>query len=330
MTRPIVMNDVAQLAGVSIQTVSRVLNEHPSVRPQTRARVLEAIARLDYRPNLAARSLAAGRNRSVGVLLTSALGHGSAMTFAALAEAAGTAGYHLVLATASEDDPSSIRAALDQVDDHRVLATVVLTRGGDIPAPASRRATAQRVLLTAARHDAGVCTVSTDHVGGARAATTHLIESGRSRLVHVAGDLSFQDAALRRSAFSETCAAYGVRGRVEKAAGWTPDEGYRVGRALLSDLPDGVFAANDELAIGIARAFAEAGVRVPEDVGLVGFDDIPVARFLAPALTTVVQDFAALGRFAIEQVARIERDEEPVDVLVPARLVVRESSARPR
>lgn len=325
--RSVVMSDVAREAGVSQQTVSRVLHDHPSVRPETRARVNDAIERLGYRPNLAARSLAAGRSRTVGVLLMSQLSHGTAATFAAIADSARQEGYQLVVASAQDDSSGSVLKALDDLAGYRVAASIILARRMTaLDELGSRPLQHPRILLAGQGGIDGAATVAIDQTAGAVAATEHLVRTGRSRLVHVTGDLSSADAIARRDAFLRTCAELGAEGVVVDSGGWSAEAGVRAGAEALGASPDGVFAANDDLALGVMRALHDAGYRVPEHVGLVGFDDVPTSRMLVPALTTVVQDFQALGRAVMAQVIAVADGEEPRDVLLPARLVIREST----
>lgn len=325
--RAVVMSDVARAAGVSQQTVSRVLHDHPSVRPETRARVNAAIERLGYQPNLAARSLAAGRSGTIGVLLMSRLSHGTASTFAAIAESARQEGYQLVVTSAPDDSPGAVHSALDELAGYRVEASIILARRiTALEELDSRPTRSPRILMAGQGGIAGAATVAIDQAAGATAATEHLVRTGRRRLVHVAGDLSNADAVARRDAFVRTCAEQGVQAVVVDAGGWSAEDGARAGAEALGASPDGVFAANDDLALGVMRALHDAGYRVPDHVGLVGFDDVPASRMLVPALTTVVQDFHALGRAVMAQVVAVANGQEPQDVLLDAKLVIRESS----
>jgi len=209
--RPVVMSDVAREAGVSQQTVSRVLHDHPSVRPETRARVNAAIERLGYRPNLAARLLAAGRSRTVGVLLTSQLSHGTAAIFAAIADSARQEGYQLVVVSARDDSSVSVAMALDELAGYRVEVSIILARRiAALDELGAKPASRPRILVAGQGGIAGVTTVAIDQTSGAIAATEHLLRTGRRRLVHVAGDLSNVDAVARRDAFVRTCADAGV------------------------------------------------------------------------------------------------------------------------
>lgn len=341
MAAAVVMSDVARAAKVSSQTVSRVLNNHPSVRPETRARVLAAVKELGYRPNLAARSLAAGQPRTVGILLLTSLGHGTAATFAALADSAHKQGFHLLVAMAEEGSQESLNRAIDEVGGHHAIALIALARrAAALRAVKEHPSPVPRILLagperTSPRKTSGdrcsapVISVSVDQAAGARKAVRHLVETGRRRLVHIAGDLGYVDATVRRDAFVSTCRELGVEPHVVEGRGWSALDGLSAAEEALAWCPEGIFAANDDLALGAMRSLQVAGVRVPEDVAIVGFDDAPASRFLTPTLSSVIQDFDAIGRAVMDQVVAASREDELSDVIIGSRLVVRESS-RPR
>ncbi|WP_196717652.1 LacI family DNA-binding transcriptional regulator [Actinomyces trachealis] len=330
MPSRVTLADVAASAAVSAQTVSRVLNNHPSVRPETRRRVLNAVKVLGYEPNLAARSLASGSSGAVGILLTTDLSHGMTATFAALARAVREQGGQFVLATADSARRSSINAALAHLRGYRVKATVVLTqRSNVLPVLASQRDPGPVVTVIAGQHNSEVFpTVSINQVAGARLATCHLLDSGRRRLLHVSGDLSWQDASERLTAYQDACVQAGVPDRWLSTGSWTSEGGARVARHLLEDgLPEGIFAGNDDIALGICHELLAAGVRIPDDVAVVGFDDIPQARWATPSLSSVFQDFDALGRTALAAALRLVEDRQPRHEVLTPQLVVRASSA---
>jgi len=331
MSKKVVMNDVARAAGVSIQTVSRVLNEHPAVSPTTRASVLAAVEALGYRPNLAARSLAAGSSKTVGVLLLTTVGHGSAAAFAEIVESARQSGYHLVLTTAESSSRESLRRAMDEMEGHRVSAVIVLARRADVVKElASLSSTMPRVLLAGSTGSNGSFTVSVDHVAGARKVTRHLVDTGRTRLVHITGDLEYVDAILRRDAFLETADELGVEAHVVDGGGWSTEDGRRAAEEALGYSPDAIFAFNDELALGALRTLHDMQVDVPREIAVAGFDDSPMSRCLVPSLTSVVQDFRALGRSAMDLALAAATGGDPTDVLIPVRLVIRESTRSAR
>ena len=325
----VTLSDVAAAVGVSAQTVSRVLNGHPSVRPETRKRVMAGVEALGYEPNLAARSLASGSSGAIGVLLTAGLSHGMAETFAALARAVRERGGNLVLATADDAQPPSVRHALAHLRGYRVSATIVLAQRADVLAViAAQRNPGCVVTVISGDHRLnGLATVGVDQALGERLATEHVIASGRTRLLHVSGDLSWQDASERLAAYQTVCAEAGLPGRWVATDSWTGQAGAGVARRLLeTGLPDAVLAANDDIALGLVHELLAAGVRVPDDVAVVGFDDIPQARWSTPDLTTVAQDFDRLGRTAVTVAeALVAQDGPASQVLLDPRLVIRSS-----
>ena len=265
------LSDVADAVGVSPQTVSRVLNNHPSVRPETRQKVLAAVQALGYEPNLAARSLASGSSGGVGILLTAGLSHGMASIFSAIARAVRERGDTFVLATADGHAPESVKEALAHLHGHRVTTVVVLAQRADVLAVlSSQRNRGPVVAIISGQHEfSELSTVSIDQALGARLATEHLLAQGRSRLLHVTGDLSWQDASERLAAYESVCAQAGVPGRWVGTDAWTGEAGAKVARRLLdSGLPDAVFAANDDIALGLCHELLAAGVRIPDDVAV--------------------------------------------------------------
>ncbi|MDQ0426110.1 LacI family DNA-binding transcriptional regulator [Cellulomonas iranensis] len=330
--RPPAMNDVAALAGVSHQTVSRVLNDHPSVRPATRERVLDAIATLGYRPNLAARALVTRRTGTIGVITPATVLFGPTSTLVAIERAARDVGHYVSVATLRDFSGREVGDAVEHFLAQGVDGVVVVAPStGTIDAVADVRAPVPVVLVTSGREGVAVPTVAVDQVAGGRLATEHLLASGRRTVVHVAGPLEWYDARDRLRGWQEAHEAAGLAVPQHRVGGWRAADGFAVGRALVRDgLPDAVFAANDQLALGLLAAFAEAGVRVPEDVAVVGFDDEPGAEFYAPPLTTVRQDFAELGRRAVAALVEAMGGRVPEVASIAPELVVRASSGSGR
>ncbi|WP_103064194.1 LacI family DNA-binding transcriptional regulator [Actinomyces qiguomingii] len=329
MPSPVTLSDVATAAGVSSQTVSRVLNNHPSVRPGTRQRVMAAVTALGYEPNLAARSLASGSSGAVGILLAASLSHGMSEVFAALARAVREHGSEFILATADGTDPASVTAALAHLRGYRVDSIVVLAQRADVLAVLSTQRDQDRIIVVISGQHAfaSLRTVGIDQALGERLATQHVLDQGRRRLLHITGDLAWQDATERLSAYQAVCAEAGVPGRWIGTDAWTGETGARVARRLLeSGLPDAILAANDDIALGVCHELLAAGVRVPEDVAVVGFDDIPQARWSTPSLSTVIQDFDMLGRQALALTAEALDGGSAESMTLTPELVVRDSS----
>lgn len=326
------MHDVAARAGVSHQTVSRVLNGDPTVRPATRETVLEAVRALGYRRNRAARALVTRRTATVGVLAPGSALFGPTSTLVAVEGAAREAGYFVSVATVPGWAPEGIGRALEHFMEHGVEALVVIAPHDDAVAALGRVGVEVPVVVVGpASPGGGLHAVSVDQHRGARLATRHLLDLGHAGVAHVAGPADWIDARERLRGWTDELAADARAVPAPVLGDWTARSGYEAGRALLAgDLPTAVFAANDQLALGLLRAFAEAGVRVPEDVSVVGFDDVDGSAYFHPPLTTVRQDFDALGRRCLALVVALLEGAAPADELLEPHLVVRGSTAPPR
>lgn len=331
------MSDVAVRAGVSHQTVSRVLNDHPSVRPETRERVLAAIAELGYRRNSAARALVTRRSGALGVVTTTSAHHGPASTLLGLERAAREVGYYVSVAALDQVDARTMRAALDHFLDQAVEGIAIIAPQVDVAEAVTEFAASVPVVTVTSGYpaestaaDAHVVSVGVDQREGARVATQHLVDLGHREIVHLAGPQDWFDARERLAGWRETCAAAGIPAPEPVQVDWSAESGYREGLRLVdAGLPTAVFAANDQLALGLLRAFWERGVRVPRDVSVVGFDDEAGAAYFVPPLTTVRQDFPALGRSAIDALVRALAGETVDRTLLPATLIPRASTAAP-
>ena len=322
------MIDVARLAGVSHQTVSRVLNHHPNVREDTRARVLSAIAELGYRRNSAARALVTQRSSMIGIVTSGSVRYGPASTLVALEQAARSAGFFVSVSVASHPTPEAMRDILEAFMDQSVEGVAVIAPGREV-ADAARAASGQVpviMLASVPRESGGPQTICVDQELGARLAARHLIGLGHRDLVQLTGPDDWFDAQARVRGWRAETEAAGFQPRPEIEGDWGSDRGYEVGVSLLADLPTAVFAANDQMALGLLRAFAEAGVDVPGRVSVVGFDDIEGASNFYPPLTTVRQDFEALGKTAIDVLVAAIRGVTSDPVSIPPELVRRAST----
>ncbi len=320
--------DVARLAGVSHQTVSRVLNDLPNVRPATRARVEQAISQLRYSPSPAARALVTRRTRTIGLVSPGVSDYGPTsiamhFNFAARAER-----YSVEAVSFLDEDPSAIRSVVESLLRQRVDAIVLVV--SDVAVLEVVRALDLSVPLVAvaASPRPSPLTVSIDQYRGARAAVRHLAELGHTRILHVAGPDRSPDAIERERGWRDEIAARRLE-LVEPLRGdWTAASGHEVGTRLDIRSGDAVFSSNDHMAIGLLSAFRERGLAVPDDVSVVGFDDVPEAGFLYPPLTTVRQDFAALGGLIMQKVLLAVEDPATVteDTPLPTKLVLRASA----
>ncbi|MFG3026855.1 LacI family DNA-binding transcriptional regulator [Streptomyces sp. NPDC048254] len=327
--------DVARLAGVSQKTVSRVFNDEAYVSAEVRKRVLDAADELGYRLNHAARALASGRTRSIGVVTLGTALYGPASLLIGIERAARDTGYALRVVNTLEGDPGGVRGAVDSLLDQGVDGIVISEPideegdGGAVPTDVR----VPVLVLGAPVATTGPGTVAAG-VGAdllARAATEHLLDLGHQTVHHLAGPQRWYAARDRLRGWREALEA---RGRDEPSVvegDWSAASGYAAGRVLAADPGvTAVFAANDDMAIGLMRALTEAGRTVPEDVSVVGFDDIPVAAFVTPPLTTVRQPFDAVAqeglRLLVHAIEKPGADLPPAND-PPVELVLRASTA---
>ena len=327
------MSDVAVLAGVSHQTVSRVLNDHPSVRPETRLRVLEAIEQLGYRRNSAARTLVTRRSGTIGVITMGSALFGPTSTLIAIEKAARDSGLFVSMATVRHWDADEVRTALDHFMDQGVDGAVVVAPQDDALDAVLAYAPRIPVVMVGSHQVPAdvVHAVAVDQYAGARAAVRHLLDLGHSDVVHLAGPQDWIDARERRRGWHDELTDGGVTPHGPIDGDWSAERGYRVGLDLVDGgLPTAVFAANDQLALGLLHAFAEQGVRVPLDVSVVGFDDVDGSAHFVPPLTTVRQEFAMLGRRCLAVLRAAIADETVGPAAITPRLIVRASTASPR
>ncbi|MGK5682836.1 LacI family DNA-binding transcriptional regulator [Actinoplanes sp. URMC 104] len=327
------MMDVARLAGVSHQTVSRVLNEHKNVSEQTRLKVRAAIAELGYRPNRTARALVTGTSKVIGVVAPNTALYGPSSMLTAFEQAAQESGFAVNVGSVRTLNERSIADAVERHLDQRVAGLVVIapvTSAG----PALARLPEDIPLVTIDGDPERASTlVTVDQVAGARAATEHLLAAGHSTVWHIAGPADWFDAAGRVRGWEDALRAAGAEQPPLLTGDWSAESGYRNGK-LLARLPEvtAVFTANDHIALGLLRALSEHGRRVPEEISIVGFDDVPQAAYYTPPLTTVRPDFDAVARAGVELLlTQIESDMPDLSArrtIAPA-LVKRASVAPP-
>jgi DNA-binding LacI/PurR family transcriptional regulator len=329
LERPAVMADVARLAGVSHMTVSRVLNDSQAVSATTRARVRAAMTTLGYRPNTAARALATGRTRQLGVVSVNTTLFGPASMLVAIERAARDAGYAVSIASLREPDRRSLAEAFEHLTAQAVEGIIAITPRAAIAS--ALRSTPTGIPLVAVEGGEGpMPTVAVDQYLGAVRATRHLLDFGHRRIAHIAGPSDWHEAGERERGWRDALLQAGVEPGALVRGDWSPKAGYEAGLKLAA-VPDltAVFVANDQMAIGVLRAFAEAGLDIPGRVSVVGFDDIPEAAYFAPPLTTLRQDFGEVGRrglgLLVEQVEGAPRSNKRM--VIPPELVVRDSTA---
>jgi len=320
------MADVAQRAGVSGQTVSRVVNASPRVDPDTRARVEAAMSDLGYRPHRAARALRTGRTQTIGLVVSTLASVGNSRMLQAVADAAASRGYALTVVTLGAG--ADVASAFERLAEQGVDGAIVLNEATERVRGAQVRAAGLRLVVVDSPRDDRFGVVETDHAAGAGSATEHLLALGHATVHHLAGPEGSFAAAERERGWRAALTAKGVEAPRVVRGDWTSASGFAAAFALLDAGATAVFAANDQMALGVLRAVAESGRTVPADVSVVGFDDIADAGDYRPPLTTVRQDFDALGARAVAAlVDGIEAGAAATFETVPTRLVVRESTA---
>ena len=325
------LRDVAELAGVSHQTVSRVFKDHSKVSTETRAKVLAAAAQLDFRPNAIARALATGSSRTVGVVSFDTTLFGPASMVSAIERSARDADYFTSVVSLSTPSQRSVADAADRLRGQGVDGIILIP--GHVPSDTVVKHLPAQLPVVSLGMAESVASVTVDQYGGPRAAVRHLLDLGHRTVHHLSGPSDWRDARERERGWRDALATAGAPVPEPLPGDWSPGSGYERGRVLAADRSvTAVFAANDHIALGLLWALHEAGRRVPEDVSVVGFDDIPESAFFTPPLTTVRQDFAALGRRSVnlllEQIDGTP-PSAPAPIVIPTELVVRRSAERP-
>jgi len=336
------IKEVASVAGVSTQTVSRVINERPDVSPETRRRVQEVIKELSFQPSALARSLISQRSYTLGVV-TSGLRHiGPSRTISGITSAAEEAGYSLLLKELPDYDTEDITPifqaflslhvdgiiwAVPEVGENRNWVNNPLTEI-DVPLVYMTMETRENLSI-----------VSIDNYLGGRMAMSHLLEQGCRKIGHISGPLDWWEARQRMAAWKDALLEAGLDAsdRYCVEGTWSAASGALGIELLFHQSPDmdAIFVANDQMALGVLQFFAEKKIRVPEEIAIVGYDNISESAFFYPPLTSVQQDQHLVAKLAVEEVIKIIeagwQGSEPVQpqaIILPPTLVVRQSSLR--
>jgi LacI family transcriptional regulator len=334
----VTIHDVAKRSGVSYQTVSRVINNHANVAQHTRERVMQTIEELNYRPSLLAKGLVTRRSQLIGVVAHGMNQYGPSQILQNVQESAHGVGYQIMLTTLQQVDLEHVRdqdvlSAARRLQQFGVDGLVLLTNydahdiarglGGSLP-----------FVMIDATPDVHGPTVSIDQFGGGVSATRHLSGLGHRRLLHISGPPGWSDARLRREGFESVVQRDGLAPLPTYAGDWSARSGHDATLRALDDGLDftGVFASNDQIALGVLSALKERGLSVPGDVSVVGFDDTPEAAYYDPPLTTVRQDFGQLGRKSLEELLRLIQlpGGRERHFVFGSQLVVRATTAAPR
>ncbi|GAA1916650.1 LacI family DNA-binding transcriptional regulator [Microbacterium aoyamense] len=328
------MVDVARLAGVAHVTVSRVLNDPESVRLDTRARVEAAIAEVGYRRNDMARALKRGRTNALGLVLAGSGLFELPRVLFGVEECAAESGFSLSMASWRPGGDDSLAALIDRLVGQGVAGIVVIAdRGVALSALAALApGVAVTVVMSGDVGNGNVASVEIDQVHGARAAARHLVGLGHRNIVHITGRLDTFDGRARLDGWRDQMIVSGIAAPEFVEGDFTARSGFEWAARLADreSAPTAIFAGNDQTALGVLAALAARGIDVPRAVSVVGFDDMPGTDFFVPALTTVHQDFVALGRRAVTGLLDLMDGGRARHLLLEPDLVVRASTSSPR
>ena len=332
--------DVAQSAGVSMQTVSRVINNVSYVSTDTRRRVEDAIERLGYRPSTLARSLSQQRSYTLGVVTFGLKYIGPSRTLSGIADKADELGYMLLMKKMDDFGAGFIDEVIDSLLSRHVDGII-----WDVPEHDENQAWADEIkgipvpiIFMSMEEKPGFSVVSLDSYLGAQMATQHLIEQGCRNIGHISGGLAWWEARLRLQGWRDTLqkAGMNVSDQMWEQGNYSSASGAIAADHLFARYPemDGVFVANDQMALSVLREAHQRGIKIPDQLAVVGFDNIPESAFFSPSLTTISQDPQQLGGLAVQSLVNMiqaRQENRPIEAqnsLVPPTLVVRESTQK--
>jgi LacI family transcriptional regulator len=334
------IKEVASAANVSIQTVSRVINERPDVSPETRRRVKEVIDRMGYQPSALARSLIRQRSYTLGVVTAGLKYIGPSRTLSGITAAAEESGYALLLKELPSFDAENIKHIFQALLSYQVDAIIWA-----VPEVGENRSWINNlniavqvpiVYLTMEPRE-NISVVSINNYLGGRLAMSHLLDQGYQNIGHVSGPLDWWEARSRMAAWKDALTQAGFEtSQTHWARGnWSSSSGAQAAEALLDQYPemDSIFVANDQMALGVMRVAYQRNLKIPDDLGIVGFDNIAEAANFWPPLTTIQQDQYQLGKVAVEEILNIidedwqeQEDVEPKSIMLSPRIIIRQSS----
>jgi LacI family transcriptional regulator len=325
--------DVARLAEVSAMTVSRVINRPDRVADATKERVLAAMASLDYRPNLMARGLASGRSQSIGVLTVDTTLYGPRAALRGIEGAARELGYSVTISHLNDPDQTAVAQSANLLRSRSCDGVILLQPLISEVAHEGAVADLPPMVAIHAGTPGRYPVVSVDQGRGARLATEHLLGLGHRTVWHIAGPSLWFEGVERVRGWESALIQAGADVPPVVRGDWSAASGYQAAlRVFENPGVTAIFAANDSMALGVLRAMHELGLRCPEDVSLVGFDDFPEAAYFSPGLTTIRQDFDEIGQRSVELLVQlIETGSASTQHLVlPPELILRQSTAAPR
>jgi len=334
------MKDVASAAGVSTQTVSRVVNEHPDVARETRKQVQDIIEKVGYRPNVLARSLISQRSYTLGVVIAGLNLIGPSTLLNGITSTAENSGYSLILKELPRFETDNVEPIF-----HALLARQVDGIIWAVPEVGENRKWLRNfhldynipLVYVTMEPQEGITTVSINNYLGGRLATSHLIEQGFRRIGHLSGPLSWWEARQRMLAWKDvlTDAGIDISDQHWASGNWSTKSGYQAIQQLLEQYPDmdSIFIGNDQMALGALQYIHQRGLKVPEDISIVGFDNILESPYFWPALSTIQQNQGLVGQSAVNEVVRLIQSDwqgmksvNPKSILLDPTLVVRRSS----
>ncbi|MEW5868746.1 MAG: LacI family DNA-binding transcriptional regulator [Chloroflexota bacterium] len=336
------IKEVASVAGVSTQTVSRVLNERPDVSSETRERIKEIIKELGYQPSALARSLIQHRSHTLGVVTAGLKYFGPSKTLSGIVSAAEEASYSLILKELPSFDEDNIdpifQAFISRHVDGIIWAVPEIGENHCWVNGQSIELDIPLIYLTMEPRK-NISVVSIDNYLGGEIAVRHLLEQGYQHIAHLSGPLDWWEARQRMAAWTDVLAGAGLEVKDTHCVegNWSSSSGAQAIEKLFMQYPemDAIFVGNDQMALGVMQYILQKGLRVPEDIGLVGFDNIPESAFFCPPLTTIQQDQYSIAKLAVEEMIQIIasgwQEVEPIEpraIMLPPSLVVRQSSLR--
>lgn len=336
-SRRVTLNDVAAVSGVSYQTVSRVINNHPNVAEETRTRVLDAISKLDYRPNRMARSLAAKRSNTLAVVTFGMNYHGPAQMMIHVERAARSAGYDLIFSNIS--DLSNVQDALSQITQWQVDGILVIIPTATCSYEELSDLSRVPIVLIDPAQGQEIPSVTVDQYAGSRMVTQHLIDLGHRHISEISGPLDWHGATwygalARHQAWEDTLREANITPGISVQGDWSVASGYEMAQYLIHQKTQftALVVGNDQMALGAMRALRHEGFSIPDDLSIVGFDNMPESAYFESPLTTIHQDFDMLGKQGVEYL--IEQINAPEismkQRLIQPHLIIRESTAPPK
>lgn len=312
-------------------TVSRVLNGHPNIRESTRAKVNDAIEVLGYQRSATARALATRRTMRLGAIVDNPVEWGPSTMLRSFEKAAASLGYSVGSFTTSDLPEQGIAEAVESLTAQEIAGLCAIAPRQSSVADLQRQPLGRPSVLIVPEAVTGFTTVSVDQYAGGEQATQHLIDLGHRVVAHVSGPLDWFDARDRARGWRAALERAGLDASLLAEGDWSSDFGYQWASAVELGDCTAVFIANDQMALGAMHGFAARGVRVPDDVSIVGFDDLPESKHYLPPLTTMRQEFSELAELAVHRlVAAIDGDRVETHTLLAPELVPRESTAPPR